>query len=107
MSRIKGTDTKPELRLKKALKVLHFTYQPNSIYGRPDFPNRHEKIAVFVDGCFWHKCPKHYAKPKSNVAYWIAKIERNHKRDRAVNTRLKTEGWRVIRVWEHQIVGRE
>lgn len=103
MSRIKGTKTGPELRVKKALKALSFEFQPRGIYGRPDFANRAAKVAVFIDGCFWHKCPKHYKKPKSNKAYWAAKIKKNTSRDIMVNRRLQRSGWRVIRVWEHSI----
>jgi DNA mismatch endonuclease (patch repair protein) len=103
MSRIKGSNTKPEIRIKALMKALGFRYQPKGIYGRPDFANTKEKIAVFVDGCFWHKCPKHYRKPKSNLSYWSPKLTRNVKRDLKVNATLRGEGWRVIRVWEHAI----
>jgi DNA mismatch endonuclease (patch repair protein) len=103
MSRISGSKTKPELKLKPLMRTLGFAYQPKGIYGRPDFANRKQKIAIFVDGCFWHKCPNHYSRPKSNLSYWNPKIKRNVERDIGVNSRLRKEGWKVIRVWEHSI----
>ena len=102
MSMIKSSKTKPELKIKKLLKILGFSYQPK-IYGRPDFANRKEKIAVFIDGCFWHKCPKHFVKPKSNIKFWEEKIRKNIERDREVNRKLRKRGWKVIRIWEHKI----
>jgi DNA mismatch endonuclease (patch repair protein) len=87
------------------LRPLGFTYQPKEIYGKPDFANRKNKIAIFLDGCFWHGCPTHYSEPKSNVKFWRAKIKKNIDRDRQVTSELKKEGFIVIRAWEHQ--GRE
>lgn len=81
---------------------MGFTYQPK-IFGNPDFANKKEKIVVFIDGCFWHKCPKHFIKPKSNVIFWTNKIVRNVQRDEKVTNKLKAEGWRVIRIWEHEL----
>ena len=104
MSRIKGKDTKPELYISKVLKIMHFTYQPKGIYGRPDFANKKAKIAIFIDGCFWHGCPKHYVNPKSNIGYWIPKINRNIERDKEVNRHLESNGWKIIRLWEHSII---
>jgi DNA mismatch endonuclease (patch repair protein) len=60
------------------------------------------KVAVFVDGCFWHLCPKHGMRPKSNTDYWDAKLEGNRRRDAEVNAFLKSNGWRVLRFWEHE-----
>ena len=60
------------------------------------------KVAVFVDGCFWHRCPKHGSLPGTNVDYWLPKLERNVERDAETNSLLRAAGWRVIRVWEHQ-----
>jgi len=85
------------------MKKLGFTYQPKGIYGKPDFVNKKQKIVVFVDGCFWHKCPKCYKEPKSRKEFWITKINNNVKRDKEVNKRLKRDNWKVIRVWEHEI----
>jgi DNA mismatch endonuclease (patch repair protein) len=71
--------------------------------GKPDFVFRRERLAVFVDGCFWHGCPWHLRMPASNVVYWNAKIARNMARDRRVNAELRRAGWRVIRLWEHAL----
>lgn len=103
MSRIRRTKTQPELKLRKMLEYLGFTYQPKGVYGKPDFANKKIKVAIFVDGCFWHKCPIHYRVPKSNKAYWIPKTAQNVKRDGKVNLYLKSTDWRVIRIWEHDI----
>ena len=103
MSRIRGSNTKPELMIKRSTDGRKLRYQPRGIRGSPDFANKRRKIAVFVDGCFWHKCPKCYRPPKSNKKYWKAKIERNTKRDKDVNRKMRDEGWTVLRFWEHQV----
>ena len=103
MSTIKGSNTKAELYMKKMLKPLHFIYQPKGIYGKPDFANKKERIAIFIDGCFWHGCGRHFKMPESNTSFWEQKISRNKMRDRAVSSKLRGDGWRVIRVWEHDI----
>lgn len=105
MSMIRSSGTKPELKLKKTLRILGFTYQPKGVYGRPDFVNKRQHVAVFVDGCFWHGCPTHYKKPSSNIDFWESKIDRNVRRDNAVNSELKKQGYTVLRIWEHMIVG--
>lgn len=102
MSKIRKTNTKPELILKEKLKGAYFRYQPK-VPGNPDFAIKSKKIAIFVDGCFWHKCPKCFRPPKSNKQYWIPKIEGNVERDEKINEEYKGKGWRVIRIWEHQI----
>jgi DNA mismatch endonuclease (patch repair protein) len=73
------------------------------LVGKPDFVFPIRRLVVFVDGCFWHGCPKCQRIPSSNVPYWDRKIERNRIRDRAVNTSLRRSGWRVLRIWEHQL----
>ncbi|MBI5429557.1 MAG: DNA mismatch endonuclease Vsr [Nitrosomonadales bacterium] len=73
------------------------------ILGKPDFTFRRERVVVFVDGCFWHGCPRCYQRPKSNRKFWDEKIAANRKRDRRVNRELRGLGWRVVRVWEHQL----
>ena len=103
MSQIRGTRTKPELIVKQNIDGRKLRYQPKGIPERPDFANKSKKIALFIDGCFWHKCPRCYKPPKSNKKYWKAKVERNTKRDRYVNRKMKKEGWKVIRFWEHQV----
>ena len=83
------------------MKLLGFSYQPKGIIGKPDFANKKYKIAIFIDGCFWHRCPKHYIKPKTNIIFWKDKIRKNVKRDGAITKKLEKEGWKVIRIWEH------
>lgn len=73
------------------------------LLGKPDFVFRSAKVAVFVDGCFWHGCPKHGRNPTSNLEYWTAKLERNRNRDHTTNRLLRRSGWRVIRIWEHDL----
>ncbi len=103
MSKIRGKFTKPELKLKRTLKIIGFEYQPANTYGNPDFANKKAKVAIFVDGCFWHRCPKHFTEPKTNRVFWKKKILTNVARDDIVNGKLRAAGWRVIRVWEHDI----
>jgi len=74
------------------------------LLGKPDITFRRERVVVFVDGCFWHGCPKCYKRPKSNRKFWDTKIANNRKRDRLVNRELRGAGWRVVRVWQHQLV---
>jgi DNA mismatch endonuclease, patch repair protein len=71
--------------------------------GRPDFIFRHGRLAVFIDGCFWHGCPKHGRTPSSNRSYWLPKLLRNGQRDRSVNRALSKRGWMVLRLWEHDL----
>jgi DNA mismatch endonuclease (patch repair protein) len=71
--------------------------------GKPDFAFRAERLLVFVDGCFWHGCARCYRRPASNRTYWDAKVIRNKTRDREVTRELKKRGWRVLRVWEHDL----
>ena len=71
--------------------------------GRPDFVWRRARVAVFVDGCFWHGCPIHATQPKQNADFWRQKIARNQARDRLVTRTLRRAGWRVVRLWEHEL----
>lgn len=73
--------------------------------GRPDFAFRNERLAVFVDGCFWHGCPLHGRSPTTNRPYWLKKLRRNRARDRAVTLELRRRGWKVLRLWEHALRG--
>jgi len=73
------------------------------ISGTPDFCWPKQKVALFVDGCFWHGCPHCYKPPKSNVNFWLDKVKTNKRRDRRVNRELREKGWAVIRVWECQL----
>jgi DNA mismatch endonuclease (patch repair protein) len=71
--------------------------------GKPDFAFRKQKVAVFVDGCFWHGCPKCYTRPKTNRKFWDKKRDDNMDRDRRVNRQLGRQGWKVIRIWQHSL----
>jgi DNA mismatch endonuclease (patch repair protein) len=73
------------------------------LFGKPDFVFPKHRLAVFVDGCFWHGCPKHATQPASNRAFWRRKLVRNKVRDRLVTHKLKGNGWRVLRVWQHEL----
>lgn len=71
---------------------------------KPDFVFLNRRIALFVDGCFWHACPQHMAMPSTNAAFWIEKLEANRARDQVVNRTLRRAGWRILRIWEHELV---
>lgn len=73
------------------------------LFGKPDFTFSQQKLAVFVDGCFWHGCPLHGTQPKQNAEFWREKILRNQARDRLVARTLRARGWRVLRIWEHEL----
>lgn len=100
MSRIRSRNTGPELLLKELLR--DFEYQPN-VFGRPDFINYKKKIVMFVDGCFWHQCPIHSKIPKQNSSYWIPKLLRNLTRAKEVGIAYRNSGWKVVRIWEHDL----
>ncbi len=102
----RGRDTGPELALRSELHRMGLRYR---VHRRPipDFPAKadivfgRDKVAVFVDGCFWHRCPEHATAPRANAEWWAAKLQANVDRDRRVDARLEESGWLVIRVWEH------
>lgn len=104
----KSIGTKPELVLAKAMWALGLRYRKNSgsIFGKPDFSFKKYKVAVFVDGEFWHgkDWEQRKAEIKGNREFWIAKIERNIRRDMEVTGRLKAEGWTVLRFWSNDVV---
>ncbi|MBW1947255.1 MAG: very short patch repair endonuclease [Deltaproteobacteria bacterium] len=104
MSRIKGRDTKPELAIRKALWSLGYRYRVDTkLPGKPDMVFPGKRLAVFIDGCFWHRCPRHYQTPATNPEFWENKINRNVERDRMVDRELASMGWKVKRVWEHEV----
>ncbi|MDF9832406.1 DNA mismatch endonuclease (patch repair protein) [Ereboglobus sp. PH5-5] len=106
MSRVRSSGNKDtELRLITIFRAHRITgWRRNfKLPGKPDFVFPAHRLAVFVDGCYWHGCPVHYRRPKSNRKFWDAKIARNRQRDREVNRLLKARGWRVFRVWEHAL----
>ena len=83
-----------------------WTLHSKDVVGSPDFYFRRQQLAVVVDGCFWHGCPRCYRAPRQNASFWALKIGRNKKRDRAVGRALRRQGVRVVRVWEHDVEGR-
>ena len=83
--------------------ALKFQVSGSKFQVKPDFVWKEVRLALFVDGCFWHGCPKHATKPKQNAAFWRKKLAANKARDRRVNRALRRTGWRVVRVWEHEL----
>lgn len=102
MASIRSKDTSPELLLWKYLDHRAFRRYPRVI-GRPDFGNVSKRIAVFVDGCFWHGCPNCYKAPTTRKEYWENKLQRNRDNDKKVNYLLNGLGFKVLRFWEHEI----
>jgi DNA mismatch endonuclease, patch repair protein len=103
------TDTKPEMALRRALHQQGYRFRKDyrlDLSGgtrvRPDIAFTARRVAVFVDGCFWHACPEHGTRPANNVWYWEPKLRRNVERDRAADAALAAAGWDVVRVWEHE-----
>ena len=106
MAAVKSRGNKStELKLIKILRAEKISgWRRNShSYGKPDLVFPGMKIAVFVDGCFWHGCKRHRSLPTSNKIFWRDKIRRNKERDRKVNRKLRSMKWEVIRIWEHEI----
>jgi len=107
MRAIRRTDTKPELALRQALHRMGYRFRKDHRLDlpqrrvRPDIAFTARKVAVFVDGCFWHACPEHGSKPAVNQTYWNPKLLRNVERDRAADAALELAGWQVVRLWEH------
>jgi DNA mismatch endonuclease, patch repair protein len=101
-------DTKPELALRRALHAQGYRYRKDyrlELAGarvRPDIAFTARRVAVFVDGCFWHCCPDHGSQPANNTWYWEPKLARNVERDRAADAALAAAGWSVVRIWEHE-----
>ncbi len=106
MAAIRSQDTKPEILLRKALwrrgARYRLHYRAASVRIDIAFPGA--RVAVFVDGCFWHGCPEHYRKPPGENPYWVAKLERNRSRDARNGQALQEEGWLVFRFWEHEVL---
>lgn len=108
MRRNRRTDSGPELRLRSVLHRqghrfrTHLAIRTPERLVRPDIVFTRARLAVFIDGCFWHCCPLHGTQPKANTGYWKPKLERNVVRDRAVDRALTEAGWVVLRAWEHE-----
>lgn len=103
----KGRDTKPELALRRAVHALGLRYRvsvrPLSAVRRTaDMVFTKAKVAVFLDGCFWHGCPEHHTKSATNADYWAEKVRRNRERDAETDSLFAAAGWLVMRVWEHE-----
>jgi DNA mismatch endonuclease (patch repair protein) len=105
MSRIRAKNTGPEIKLRKLLYAqgirgyrIHYNLQ-----GKPDIVFTKKKIAIFIDGCFWHKCPICFQEPETSKEFWMKKIQSNIDRDKKVNEQLKEDGWTVMRFWEHEV----
>lgn len=105
MGRIRGKNTEPETLLRSALWARGLRYRVNSKtpVGRPDVVVASKKLAVFIDGCFWHGCPQHYVRPRTRDEFWSAKLAENVARDLRQVDELEALGWRVVRVWEHEV----
>ena len=100
---IRGRARSPMRAVKQTSKSgAHGVTRP-TLSVRPDFVFRQARLALFVDGCFWHGCPKHETKPRNNRAFWHRKLSANKARDRLVNHALRRAGWRVVRIWEHEL----
>jgi len=106
MASIKAKNTKPELIVRKFLwgEGIRYRIHDRSIFGTPDISIKKKKIAIFVDGCFWHGCKKCYKEPRTNVEFWRNKIARNKQRRNNVKKYLKKEDWHILEVWEHMII---
>jgi DNA mismatch endonuclease (patch repair protein) len=105
MSRIKGKNTGPEVKFRKLLYsngIRGYRIHHN-LLGKPDIVFIKKKIVIFIDGCFWHKCPICFQEPETRKEFWMKKIQSNIDRDKKVNELLKNDGWKVIRIWEHEI----
>lgn len=104
MSRIRSRNTKPEMLLRRAVWRKGGRYRLHyPLPGSPDMAFVRARVAIFVDGCFWHCCPLHCSMPSSSPEYWSKKLRRNQARDRETNERLRELGWHVVRVWEHEV----
>ena len=104
-----GRDTKPEVALRRAVHALGLRYYVNrrpikSVRRTADLVFPRLRLAVFVDGCFWHGCPQHHTVAKTNAAFWADKVEGNRRRDVDTNGTLADAGWSVLRIWEHEPV---
>jgi DNA mismatch endonuclease (patch repair protein) len=106
----RGRDTRPELALRRAVFALGLRYRVSrrpipSLRRTADLVFTRQRIAVFLDGCFWHGCPKHHSVAVTNADYWSAKVQANMARDRDTDRRLAEAGWIVLRIWEHEDPG--
>ena len=109
MASIRGKDTGPEIAVRRILWGHGFRYRihDRTVLGTPDISNKRRGFAVFVDGCFWHGCPKCYKEPETNRGFWRDKISKNRERRKKVREGLEKQGVRVIEIWEHDTADSE
>jgi DNA mismatch endonuclease, patch repair protein len=103
MSRIRSKHTEPEMEVSAALSRRGLRFVRHYGWAKVDFAFPREKVAIFVDGCFWHGCDTHRRSPVSNASYWEWKVKYNRARDRRNRSKLRRDGWIVLRVWEHSL----
>ncbi len=104
MRRVRGKDTSCEVLLRSDLHRRGLRYRLHTkLPGKPDIVFVAARVVVFIDGCYWHGCPEHCRLPSTNREYWERKIARNRERDKQTTARLRADGWRVVRVWEHRV----
>ena len=106
MQAIGSKNTGIEMKLRRALwkaEIRGYRIHPKGLAGRPDLVFTRAKLAIFVDGCFWHGCPACYRPPISNSGFWQKKVEYHRSRDLLNSSRLNGHGWRVLRIWEHSL----
>lgn len=105
MSKVRHKDSKIEVAFRKKLWAEGFRYSKNSAkyFGKPDIALPKYKTVIFIDSCFWHGCKKHGSIPATRRKFWTEKIDRNIERDRKVSRYYKKQGWKIFRIWEHQI----
>ena len=105
MSTIRGKNTKPEIKIRKIIWSRNKRYRihDRTIFGTPDISNKKRRLAVFIDGCFWHGCSRCYKEPQTNTEFWRTKIKNNRERRKKVISKLKVEGWNIMEFWEHEI----
>lgn len=105
MQNIRSSETSIEKLVRSELFKMGYRYRKNykKLPGKPDIVFIKQKVAVFIDSCFWHMCQYHFIAPKSNKKYWIPKLKRNKERAEEVNKIFKKNGWKVMRIWEHEI----
>ncbi|MCA4736186.1 very short patch repair endonuclease [Mycobacterium avium] len=103
----RGRDTRPEIAVRKLVHAMGLRYRVNArplptLRRTADLVFTRRRVAVFIDGCFWHGCPEHHRQPSTNSGYWSAKVRRNRQRDATTNEALAAAGWTVLRFWAHE-----
>jgi len=103
----RSTDTGPELAVRRLVHAMGLRYRVNTrpvatLRRTADLVFSRQRVAVFIDGCYWHGCPEHHRQPRANTDYWSSKVARNRARDAATDEALRAAGWTVLRFWEHE-----